>query len=269
MPRAAGAREPAERGGEEVTVGAQRRQVVGGRLVRRRVLVGPVVRLGGFLQAAQLALLAGARERLAAGVQVDRVLVVELRHRVRPGLPHPWRWRQAAASSASSHTKTRYSCGSSPGSTTVIRLLPARRNRSAMRRPKSARMLFAVGVGGLSVVAHGVFSSVVICAAFGVGCTRNPVVQGWCDPFESPGLCPPGGAGRRRCVAVGCVLTRRRSRAAGGARTSRPGPVPYPTRPAALGPCSRIGQHPRRRTGRTTGAAWTRTAPVPVWILHG
>ena len=139
VPRSAGAREPAKRGCDEVTVGAQRRQVVARRLVRRRVLFGPVVRLDGVLLPAQLTLALGARERIVAGAQVRRVPVGELRHRVPPGLRHQRRWRQAAASSASAHTNTRYSCGSSPGSTSVLRLPPAPRRPSAERRPQSAR----------------------------------------------------------------------------------------------------------------------------------
>ena len=77
VPRAAGAREPAARGGDEVTVGAQRRQIGGRRLVRRRVIYGPVVCFNGGLLAAQLAEAARTGEGLVAGAQVDRVLVVE------------------------------------------------------------------------------------------------------------------------------------------------------------------------------------------------
>ena len=57
------------------------------------------------------------------------------------------------------------------------------------------------------------------------------------------------------------VLLRRRPRAAGGP-ASRPGQVPARTRLPARGVCSRVGQHPGRRTRRTAGAASTRTAPV-------
>ena len=77
MPRAAGARESAERGYKEVTVGAQRRQVGGRRLVRRRVVDGPVMRLDGTLLAAQLADAARTREGLVPCTQVDRVSIVE------------------------------------------------------------------------------------------------------------------------------------------------------------------------------------------------
>jgi hypothetical protein len=77
VPRAAGAREPAERGGDEVTLGAQRRQIGGRRRVRRRVIYAPVVCFNGGLLAAQLAEVARPGESLLACVQVDRVLVVE------------------------------------------------------------------------------------------------------------------------------------------------------------------------------------------------
>ena len=77
VPRAAGAREPAERGGDEVTIGAQRRQIGGRRLVRRRVIYGPVVCFNGGLLAAQLAEVARPGESLLACAQVDRVSVLE------------------------------------------------------------------------------------------------------------------------------------------------------------------------------------------------
>ena len=79
VPRAAGAREPAERGGDEVTLGTQRRQIGGRRLVRRRVIYRPVVCFNGGLLAAQLAEAGATRtgEGRVACVQVDRVLVLE------------------------------------------------------------------------------------------------------------------------------------------------------------------------------------------------
>ena len=77
VPRAAGARETAERGCNEVALVAKRRQVVGGRLVGRRIVAGPVVGLRGALLTAELAEAVRAGERLFACAQVDRVLIVE------------------------------------------------------------------------------------------------------------------------------------------------------------------------------------------------
>ena len=74
--RAAGAREPAERGCDDVALGAQRRQVVGARLVGRRVVDGPVVCVDGGLLAAQMAEAARAGEGLVACIQEDRIVVV-------------------------------------------------------------------------------------------------------------------------------------------------------------------------------------------------
>ena len=60
-----------------MTLGAQRRQIGGRRLVRRRVIYGPVVCFNGGLLAAQLAEVARPGESLLACAQVDRVSVLE------------------------------------------------------------------------------------------------------------------------------------------------------------------------------------------------
>ena len=160
-----------------MTGGAQRRQVVGGRLVRRRVVDGPVVRLGGGLLAAQLAVVVRAGEGLVAGAQVDRVLVVELRALRRHGLLLlccQWRTSRKAASSRSSHTIARYVPGSSPGSTTRIGSRTPRHSPVKGRRESATMVSLSVWV--VLVSSHTFSPVVVLRCVVGTGFRLKPVV---------------------------------------------------------------------------------------------
>ena len=184
---------------------------------------------------------------------------VECRHRVRSCLPHPWRCRQAAASSASSHKNTRYAPGSSPGSTTRNpSRTPGLQNSSVRRRcRKVGRLDGAVGTdGSLSVVAH----LFLLCLWFVVWSSERTSVPaaGGCSPADAVGTRCPYRRGTRRMLAA----PPRRPRETERAHAERAASLP-----AASYACVQVRTCPRRDSlhGKGGSCAARPASPVTAW----